>query len=324
MADPRVPPQAPEAEQSTLGSMMLSAEAIEEAARLLQPADFYTDQHRAVFETIVSMFCRSQPVDFVTLQSELTAAKKFEVAGGLPYLASLLHTVPTPANVRHYAEIVAEKAMLRRLADVGSKLYNRAFSPDAEAKVLLEWGEKNLSELHGEKRPGEGFESLETGLPNEIAAINAAYARGEDLIGVRSGYGEIDVMTGGWQKGDLIVLGARPSMGKSTCAIDLVMTAAEFQTGAVAMFSLEMSRSQIYRRLLSSGRGSFGQEVDGHRIRTPSLLTDEDWAKLAGTVDRLYRMPVWLDDSPSMTVAEMRSACRRLKANHGLSFVAVD
>lgn len=324
MTDSRIPPQALEAEQSTLGAMMLSQEAIEEAAAILQPADFYSPQNRAIFETIVSMTCRSQPVDSVTLRAELTAIKKLEVAGGLPYLGSLLHIVPTSANCRRYAEIVAQKSILRRLADVGAKLYNQAFAPDADPAQLLETADEALMALHGAKRPGEGFESLEAGLPREAAALNAASDKGTDLLGVRSGYGELDLMTGGWQKGDLIILGARPSVGKSTMAIDLVMTAAEFQTGAVAMFSLEMSRSQIYRRLLSSGRGSFGQEVDGHRMRTPALLTDEDWSKLAGTVNRLYQMPVWLDDSSSMTVAEMRSACRRLKARHGLSFVAVD
>ncbi|MCA1596112.1 MAG: replicative DNA helicase [Chloroflexi bacterium] len=312
-----------QAELSVLGSMMLRPDAIGEAASALTASDFYAGRHGVVFDCMVGMFREGRPVDLVTLPAELERRGKLAEAGGVPFLAELLHIVPSPANVLHYCGIVAGAAGLRRLIEASAKIYNRAFRADLAGTDMQDWAEQQVMGLRRQSAQSS-ITPLETSLPAELEQLSQMVAAGQDLMGVRSGFDGLDRVIGGFHRGDVAILAGRPSMGKSTLGLDIAMNVAAAGSGPVALFSMEMTTSQLNRRLLASGRGTYDHQIDGARIRTPRLLSEQDWSRMTETVARLSHLPLWVDDSRNVTCLDIRSTCRRLKARHGLALVVVD
>ncbi|HET6385884.1 MAG TPA: replicative DNA helicase [Armatimonadota bacterium] len=316
----KIPPQNPEAEQSTLGSMMLERYAIEKAMEILRPEDFYMEQHRILFNAMGDMSNRNEPVDFTTLTEELRRTHRLEVVGGLPYLASLLHLVPTPANVEYYARIVQNKAVLRNLIGAGAQIQAWGYDArDREVDDLVDRSEQLIFAV-GDRGLGRFFTPLGPILHEQFNRLDTLASQKTMVTGRATGYEDLDYMTSGFQPCDLVIIAARPSMGKTALAMSVATNIAQSEEGAVAVFSLEMSKEQLVLRLMCSEA-----QIDSRRLRTAGALTPDEWSTIANAVDRLWNLPLFIDDSTDITVMQMRAKCRRLKAEHGkLGLVVVD
>ena len=323
LATLRLPPHSIEAEQSVLGVLLLDNTAWDRIADMLTVDDFYRDDHRRIFRHIVRLMESSRPADVVTVASAIESSEDKGKTGGLAYLGSLANSTPSAHNIRRYGEIVREKAILRRLVTVGNEIADSAVTPtDSDVFQLLDEAESKVFEIaEAGSRGREGFKDIQTVLTGVMERIDTLYQRENpsDITGVPTGYADIDSMTSGLQEGDLVIVAARPSMGKTALALNIVEHVAVDNRLPVAVFSMEMSSSQLATRLL----GSVGR-LDQQKLRT-ARLTDDDWGRLTHAVGKLHDAPIHIDESPSLNCLEVRARARRLHRQYGkLGLIVID
>lgn len=313
----KVPPQNLEAEQAVLGAMMLEPESGSSVFELIQPEDFYRDNHRLIFSAIRDLFEKGDPIDLVSVAEILRQQGRLEQVGGISTISEIARSVPSAANVEYYARIVSEKALLRQLIQVTSSIFERGYEPGEEAKNLLEEAEKLILDL-SRRRVKDGFSVIRDVLLDTFEKIEYLYANKGNLTGVPTFFTELDHMTSGWQPSDLVIIAARPSMGKTALVLNMAQNAAIRAKIPVAVFSLEMSKEQLVQRMLCGEA-----MVDQQRVRTGELL-DADWPKLTRAVGPLSDAPIFIDDTVGISLAELRSKARRLKTEHDLGMVIID
>ncbi len=312
----RVPPHNIEAEESVLGAIMLSAEAANLVMDKLEPEDYYVPAHQTIFDVIVQLYNGNQPIDPLTVSDALHRKGDLERVGGARYLTDLMEAVPTASNIEYYAEIVEEHALRRRLISAGGQIGDLAVMTDVEIGAVLDRAEQAVFGV-GERRIGDGLVAMSPLLHSTLEVIEEMEARGSELTGLATGFRDLDRRLAGLQPANLVIIAARPSMGKSAMASNIATNVA-MSGGTVAMFSLEMSREEIVQRLLCSvGR------VDSMKLRT-GQLGPQLWQKVVHAASRMYRAPIYLDDSGQLTVTDIRAKCRRLKRQHGLDLVIID
>ena len=313
----RMPPQAVEVEQAVLGAMMLEQRAISRAYELLDESCFYHASHGRIFAAMLALFEQGTPVDQLTLTEELKRRGQLDDVGGVVYLAKLAAEVATAANIDFHARIVLEKALSRKLIETASRVIERAYAADEEVQTLIDSAEQQLFSL-SENQIGEGFEPLTKVMGDAFEHIERIHARAGTVLGVDTGFADLNELTSGFQKGDLVILAARPSVGKTALALTLARNAAVESGVGVAIFSLEMSKMQLAQRLLSAET-----KVDLHKLRT-GRLRDEDWMHLTRNIDRLAQAPIFIDDTPGISVLEARAKARRLCREYGIGLVVID
>ena len=317
----RTPPQDVVAEQCVLGAMLLSKDAIADVVEVLKPGDFYRPAHQTVYDAVLDLYGRGEPADPVTIAAELTRDGTLAKIGGAPYLHTLIASVPTAANAAYYAEIVRERAILRRLVEAGTKIvqlgYGAASGMGGEVDDVVDRAQQAVYEVT-ERRTSEDYIRLEEVLQQAFDEIEAMGSRSGELYGVPTGFRELDELTNGLHPGQLVVVAGRPAMGKSTLGLDLLRAASIKGQMTSAMFSLEMGRSEITMRLLSAEA-----QILLSRLRT-GQMTDPDWNRLARRMGEIAQAPLFIDDSPNMSMMEIRAKCRRLKQRHDLKLVVVD
>ena len=313
----RIPPQNIEAEQAVLGAMLLETKAIVAATELLKPDDFYREAHKLVFEAIVELSQRDEAADLVTVVEQLKKNEKLDKAGGIAFVTSLANAVPTAANVKYHAKIVLEKAQLRNLINTTTEIAGEAYEDVEEIGALMEKAEKEILKVTGR---GTSFDFTPIG-KLVIDVFDKVEKRSQEknaLTGLASGFRDLDRLTSGLQASDLILVAARPSMGKTAFTLNIATYVAVKLKQPVAFFSLEMSNVQLVQRMLCAEGG-----IDSQALRSGEL-TDDDWKRLIIASDRLTKAPIYIDDTPGITVAELRAKARRIKSDHGLSLVVID
>lgn len=314
----RVPPQHIEAERSVLGAMLISEDAVVEATEILEPDDFYRTAHKVIFEAMLVLYEEGQPIDIVTTTAALQAKEALlENAGGVEYLAELAAAMPTALHVEQYATIVKEKALMRRIIRATTQIATQGYDGEMSANEVLADAERRILELSQYQKVRD-FTHVSEVLETTFDRIEQLYASEGNLTGVPTGFSELDKMTSGFQKSDLIIVAARPSVGKTAFALNVAQNVAVRAGIPVAIFSLEMSKDQLVQRMLCAEA-----YIDGHKLRN-GALDAEDWPKLSMGVSTLANAPIYIDDSPGITVSEMRSKLRRLKLEHGLGLVMID
>jgi len=313
----RTPPYSYEAEVSVLGGMLLDKLAITKALELLEEDSFYHDGHREIFHNIRLLFEKNQVVDIVTLSEQIKRAGKLEQVGGKSYILQVLNAVPTAANIEYYAGIVLEKALLRKLLQASTEIIREAYTARGEVDELLDHAEQLIFQISHQRIKGS-FIPIKKVLHPTFEMIEMLHQKKGRITGVESGFTDLDNLTAGFQKGDLIVIAGRPSMGKTSLALNIAQHAAIETKVPVAVFSLEMSKEQVVQRLLSSVAG-----VDAMKLRT-GFLAEKDWPKLAKAAGILGDAPIYIDDSALLTALEMRAKARRLKSEVDLGLVVVD
>ena len=313
----RLPPQNLEAEQCVLGSILLRPGILAKTLEIISPSDFYKEAHQVIYNGLTSLFERNEPQDLITIVNCLQDANKLDSIGGPAYLASLTDIVPVAANINHYARIVRDKSILRQLIATTTDIASRCYEEQNEIENLLDEVEQTVFEISRSKSK-QGFEPLNKVITETFEKVTLLAERKEMITGVPSGYGDLDKMTAGLQPSDLIILAGRPSMGKTALAMNIVQNTALFHKVPVAVFSLEMSKSQLGLRMLCSV-----SRVDSQDLRTGSIK-DYDWPKLTRAAGELSEATIFIDDTPSITVLEMRAKTRRLKTEHDIGLVVVD
>jgi len=313
----KIPPNSIEAEQSVLGSMLLDREAIIVVLEFLRGTDFYKEAHKEIFEAMYDLFNRNEPVDLVTLTEELKKRETLEAIGGIPYLTSLASGVPITSNVRYYAEIVERKSLLRKLIKSSQDIIQLGYSSDVEVLQVIEHAQKSIYDI-SQDRSNEGFTPIRDVLSDTFDRIEELYENKKGITGLSTGFMDLDKKLSGFHKTDLILVAARPAMGKSAFSLNLAQNAAIKAGASVAVFSLEMSKEQLMLRMLSAE-----SMVDLGKIQTGNL-NEEEWAKIAGAMAPLSQSKIFFDDTPGVSVMEMRSKCRRLKMEKGLDLVLID
>jgi len=313
----KVPPQNLEAEQSILGGILLENSSINGALEILSKGDFYNEAHRKIFSTIIELSEKNEPVDLITLSNALKDKSMLDSVGGTSYLASLVDNVPSAANVANYAKIVKEKAILRGLIGSATDIINSCYETGSDVDEVLDKAEHSIFEI-SENKVRPSFYQIRDIVKDSFRAIEDLYARKELITGVPTGFERIDDLTSGLQKSDLIIIAGRPSMGKTSLALNIAQFAALEGQTPVAIFSLEMSKEQLAFRLLASEA-----KVDSQRLRK-GFLGETDWPKLTTAAGRLSEAPLYIDDTPAITILEMKAKSRRLKADAGLGLIVVD
>ncbi len=313
----RIPPQNIDAERSTLGSMFLEKEAIEKGLELLRAGDFYREAHRMLFEVVQHLHGHGEPVDIITVSEELKSRNMLEKVGGIPYLTQLANAVPTAANIEYYAKIVAEKSLLRSIINTATEIVRQGFEGAEEVDAILDDAEKQIFQI-AQKRHIKGYVSLKSILIQTFERIEHLYENRGSVTGIGTGFEDLNRMTAGLQPSDLIILAARPSMGKTTFALNIARHVAVEEKIPVIVFSLEMSKEQLALKLLCSEAG-----VDNQRIRT-GALRDEDWPRLSHALGKLSDSTLYIDDTPGVTVFDIRAKARRIKAEGGLGLIVID
>lgn len=326
MTEPRTPPHDEAAEQCALGGMMLSKDAIADVVVLLRAADFYLPKHSAIFDVIIDLYGRGEPADAVTVAAALRDAEPNSAAltrvGGAPYLHTLISAVPTAANASYYARIVAERAVLRRLIEAGTRIvqmgYGAAAGAGRDVGDVVDLAQQTVYDVAGHRDGGDGVDQLADLLQPALDEIEASGGRDGILRGLRTGFRDLDRLLAGLQPGQLVVIGARPGIGKSTLGLDLARANAIGDNVPSAIFSLEMSKVEIVTRLLSAEA-----KVPLHVLRS-GMLSDDDWTRLARRMGEISEAPLYVDDTANMTLMEIRAKARRLKQRHDLRLVVVD
>ena len=313
----RIPPQNLEAEISVLGAALQDPGALLKAMEVLRAEDFYKEAHRKIFRACVDLFERNEPVDLVTLANELMRRKQLDEVGGASQLSSLVDAVPTAANVAYHARVVKDKAVLNALIEKATAVVSKAYADSEDTDQLLDWAEQQIFEISQEKI-SRTFAPVKSILKGTFQLIEKLYDRKSHVTGVPTGFADFDRLTSGLQPAELIVIAGRPSMGKTSFCLNIAQQAAIRETITVAIFSLEMSKEQLVQRMLCSEAS-----VDSHRLRT-GYLSDTDWPKLTTAAGRLSEAPIYIDDTPGISLLEMRAKARRLKAERGLGLVIID
>ena len=313
----QVPPQSIEAEMSTLGSMLIDRDAIAKVIDMLEPDDFYKEAHRAIYMAICDLFEKGEPADLVTVTEALREQDKLDRVGGAVYVANLANSVPTAANVEYYAKIVKDRSLLRGLIKAGTAIAASAYDTSADVEVVLDEAEKAIFQI-AQKRSIQSYTDIKRVLVDAFERIEYLYTNKGGITGVPSGYPDLDKITSGFQPSDLVIIAGRPGMGKTAFALNIVQNAALRESCSAAIFSLEMSKEQLAQRMLCSVAG-----VDGQRLRT-GFVRDDDWPKLSFALGKLSEASIFVDDTPSISIMEMRAKARRIKAEHGLDLIVVD
>jgi replicative DNA helicase len=313
----KVPPHNVDAEQSILSAILIDNDTFPEVLEVLTEADFYREAHAKIFKAMVALFERSEPADLITLSNLLKKQGQLEAIGGASYLAELVDTVPMAVNAMHYARIVQEKALLRRLIERAGGITRRCFEDKSDVEDILDFAERSIFEI-SENKVKPSFYALKDILPQTYRAVEDAYENKALVTGVPTGFRDLDQKTSGFQRGDLIIIAGRPGMGKTALALNIARNASENSGEPVAIFSLEMSKEQLSLRLLSSEAG-----VDSARMRG-GFLTQSDLTKINRAAGALYDIPLFIDDTPSISVLEIRAKARRMKMNDGLGLILVD
>lgn len=315
--DEKIQPQNIESEQSVLGAMMMSKDAVAIVAGKLKAEHFYKNAHANIFKCILSLSKKNEPVDLITVSSELKKANLLEESGGRSYLAEVIDSVPSAANATKYADIVFEKSILRQLIDSGSEIISNAFDDRQEASAILDRAHKSITSISKEM-VSEGFIPLKDILNTVFDNIQSTYENEDGIMGVPTGYPDLDNMTSGYQPGDLIILAARPSMGKTTLVMNMVTHAAINKNVPVAFFSCEMPKEQIAMRMLCAEA-----RLDSKRLRTANLQ-DHEYRDLNQAFGRLGEAPIFIDDSPGISPLELRAKCRRLQNEAPIGLIVID
>lgn len=313
----KVPPHSVEAEQSVLGSMLLDKEAILTVLEVLDSDDFYKEAHMEIYEGIKNVFNKNEPVDLITLTDELKKRGTLEAIGGIPYLTSLASSVPIAANVKYYADIVEEKSTLRRLIKASEEIILLGYGSELEIAEVIDTAQKNIYDI-SQNRHQEGFTLIKELLSTTFDRIEELYENKKGITGLTTGFVDLDRKLGGLHKSDLVLVAARPAMGKSAFALNLAHNAALKDNASVAVFSLEMSKEQLILRLLAAE-----SMIDLNKLQN-GRLNEEEWTKLARSIIMLSKANIYFDDSAGISVTEMRSKCRRLKMEKGLDLVLID
>lgn len=319
----RVPPHSVEAEQSVIGGLLLENDALDKIADILSPTDFYRHDHKTIFLHIAKLVEHNKPADIVTVAESLENNAELSEVGGLAYLATLAQSTPTAANIRRYAEIVHERAVMRKLVTVGSGIAESAYMPNGrDAQQLLDEAEAKIFQIaEGGRRTSEGFTDIKVLLPQVADRIDMLFSRDNpsDVTGIPTGFSDLDSMTSGLQPGDLVIVAGRPSMGKTAFAINIAENVALETNLPVAIFSMEMPSTQLAMRMI----GSVGR-LDQHRMRT-GRLEDEDWEKLTTALGKLNEAPVFIDEGSGLTSFDVRARARRLHRQCGkLGLIVID
>jgi len=313
----KLPPRSEEAEMAVLGSMLLEESATSQAIEFLEESFFYKESHKKIYGAIIELYDHNKAVDLLTVTELLKKKKELDEIGGASYIASLTETVPTAANIKHYAKIVKEKYVFRSLITTGTKIVSDAYKADGNAEELLDASEKMIFEITSRKTDSSASPIKEI-VKNSIEAIDSLYQRKENVTGVPTGFHEFDIMTAGFQPSDLIIVAGRPSMGKSALATCIAEHAGIVENIPTVLFSLEMSKEQLTQRMLCSHA-----KVEFHKVRT-GFLSQSDWPKLTNAAGKLAESPIFIDDTPSISALELRAKARRLKSQHDIGLVVVD
>ena len=317
----RIPPQNMEAEQSVLGSLLLDRDAVIKIADLITADDFYDDKHRTIYNAIIALYDERASIDILTTANKLDEGHSLDKIGGLTYLTTLVNSVPSSAHVVHYANIVRRKGTLRRLISASTDIVGLGYQEDMDLDTLLDTAEQKLFSV-SQKYLKQNFVSLSEILHETFDRIDELHREKGKLRGVASGFSDLDSKLGGFQKSDLIILAARPSMGKTSLALDVVRNVAMNEKKAVAIFSLEMSKDQLVDRLLAAEA-----DVDLWKMRTGKLNDlgpDNDFERIGHALGRLSEAPIFIDDSGALNIMELRTKARRLQAEHELDLIVVD
>jgi replicative DNA helicase len=313
----RTLPHNLEAERSVLGAILLHNDAFNLAAELIDSGDFYRDAHRRIFDKMVNLAEHNEAIDLITLKEELSRGGDLEEVGGPAYIAALVDGVPRSTNVEHYARIIKEKATLRNLIFSANKILTTAYSAEEDADVILDQAESAIFAIADDK-VGEGFVPLKALAQGSLDTIEKLASRQGSVTGVPTGFADLDEMTSGLQAGDLIIVAARPSMGKTSLVMNIAQHVGTSTDMTVGVFSLEMSKEQLFLRMLTSEA-----RIDAHRLRG-GFLGERDWGKLSKAIGTLSEAKIFIDDTASIGVLEMRAKCRRLASQHGLHLIIID
>ncbi len=313
----KIPPHDLEAEQAIIGSMLTDKDAVISSMEVLKEEDFYREDNRAIYKAILNLYNRSEPVDIITVKSELEAMGQFEQVGGLEYLAELPEKVPTTANAMKYIKIVEEKSLLRNLIKTANEIIELGYDPTENVEDIMENAEKKIFNIMQDKNQ-KGYVPIKDILVESFTKLEELYNRKQHITGVPTGFSELDYKTAGLHNSDLILIAARPAMGKSAFALNIATNAAVKAKVPVAIFSLEMSKEQMVNRILCSEA-----MVDSNKVRT-GKLEENDWTKLAGTIGPLSEAEIYIDDTPGISITEIRAKCRKLKLEKNIGMVIID
>jgi replicative DNA helicase len=313
----KIPPQAIDLEEATLGALMLEKDALTKVIDILHPQSFYKDSHRIIFSAIRKLFDRSEPIDILTVSNELKKSGELEIIGGPFYITQLTNRVASAANIEFHARIILQKHIQRELIRISSETIKDAFEDSSDVFQLLDKAEKNLFEI-SKGNISRNYQDMGTMVSEAYRQIEAARMHGTGITGVQSGFTPLDRITSGWQKSDLIVLAARPGMGKTAFVLSLARNAAITFNRPVAFFSLEMSSVQLVQRMISSETG-----IPSDKLRKGTLDKSE-WDKLVSQTGKLSQAPIFIDDTPSLSIFDLRSKCRRLKTTYNIELIVID
>ena len=313
----KVPPHDLEAEQAIIGSMLTDRDAVISAIEILKEEDFYREDNKAIYTAILNLYNRAEPIDIITVKSELESMGKFEQVGGLEYLAELPEKVPTTANAMKYIKIVEEKSTLRRLIKTANEIIELGYSPTEDVEDIMEGAEKKIFNIMQEKNQ-KGYAPIKDVLVESFTKLEELYNRKQHITGVPSGFTELDYRTAGFHGSELILIAARPAMGKTAFALNIATNAAVKANVPVAVFSLEMSKEQLVNRILCSE-----SMVDSNKVRT-GKLEEDDWTKLAGAIGPLSEAEIFIDDTRGINITEIRAKCRKLKLEKNIGMVVID
>ncbi|NLG89702.1 MAG: replicative DNA helicase [Clostridiaceae bacterium] len=313
----KVPPHSIEAEQSVLGSLLLDRDLLPDITALLKSEDFYLEQHKEIYEAILDLYEQNKPVDLITVSEQLTKRGTLNRVGDYEYLSNLATAVPTTANAMHYAEIIEDKSLLRKLIHAATQIQKRSYEATEEAVDILSDAEKYIYDIV-QNRNQTGLLPISDVLDITFSRLEELYNRSGEYTGIPSGFYDLDKKTAGFQKSDLILIAARPSMGKTSFALNIAAYAAVHKQVPVAIFSLEMSKEQLVSRIISSE-----VMIEMEKMRRGNL-EDEDWKELANAIGVLSKAPIYIDDNAAISVMEIMSKCRRLKMRRGLGLIIID
>jgi replicative DNA helicase len=313
----KVPPHSIEAEQSVIGSVLIDKEAVFKIIEEIRPEDFYREEHRAIMTAVFKLTFNDKPVDIVSVAEELKNASKLDFAGGISYLARLADSVPNSANSEYYAKVVKSKSLMRQLVQAGAEISELGFNEATDIDMLIDIAEQKIFSI-SQKKSKSYFVQIKDFLGNSFTEIEKRFKQRLGIAGLPSGFPLLDKITGGFQRSDLIVIAARPSLGKTSLAVNISENIAIKENRSIAFFSLEMSKEQLVERMLCSLA-----KVDMQRLKT-GYLRDEDWTRLTEAYGALYEAPIYIDDSPDVSLIDIRAKSRRLKIETNIELIIID